>query len=784
MHISATSEGANRLLPQFDQREIGHSQGIFGLARFVMRRMNWIIGSILVCELLAIFVTIRTKPVYESTATIELNQGGGSMDLGVDALLSQQLSGGAASLEVDQQTEIAILRDDSLALAVIEHLGLASQPPFARKDEEHPTTGSSLEQSSATRTRLLQIFKDNLNVTPIRGTRLIQIAYQSHSPMQAAQIANAIVDNYRDQYLQSHYEATSEASDWLAKQLLELKSNVEESEKKLTTFEKETGILSMNFSPSGSTDGAETGQIHSVVIEKLDALNSELTASEANRIEKEAIYRLVKSNNQDVILGLGNDPLAVQSNSMVLTEGGGLSNLERLRQQQNELKISLAQAATIYGAKNRHLKELQTQMLALDEQVQQEMRQLVQRAQADYQLAKETEDALRQQFVQQQEAASKLNEKTVQFSVLSQEAYSSKKLYEDLYTKLQEANISAGIKATNITIIDPARPQSIPVLPKRGYNLSLGLLVGVFLGFVTGYAAEGLDRTVSNPLDVEEITGAPVIGVIPNFGSKNPSYGARLATEARKLKGKGTINEQEESEFPRSVWLLDHPESAGAEAVRALRTSILLSRAGSGSKCIVVTSCSPGEGKTTITLNLAVALAQHGAHVIVIEADMRRPGMRRLATLPKEIGLSNVLTGSCTTEKAIHRELFVPNLDILPAGPRPPLPADILGSPAFDELLKDLRSHYGIVLIDSPPALLVTDAVLISLQADAVIWVAQSEVVSRPQLSRANRLIERNRMPVIGFVMNRMRKGIGRYEYGYQYDFDHTYYGEDISNGA
>ena len=208
------------------------------------------------------------------------------------------------------------------------------------------------------------------------------------------------------------------------------------------------------------------GQIHSVVIQKLDALNAELTVAEANRIEKEAIYRLANTGSADVILGLGNDPLAAQSNSMVLTQGGGLSNLQQLRQQQSQLKINLADAATTYGANNRHLKEIQTQIRALDEQIQEELQQIIKRAQVDFQLAQQTEGEIRRQFDQQQAAASKLNEKTVQFAVLSQEAFSRKKLYEDLYTKLQEANVSAGIKATNITIVDPARSQSIPIRPK------------------------------------------------------------------------------------------------------------------------------------------------------------------------------------------------------------------------------------------------------------------------------------------------------------------------------
>ena len=789
-NYEAFSEG-RRGLPQLVGQQTSHFMGVHGLMQLVRRRLRWIIGSVVVCTLFSIIITALTRPVYDATATIELNKAGGSsLDLGLGDVLSQQLSAGGDSLLTDQQTETAILQGDSLALAVIQRLGLGSQPPFAstgREDKEGSAEkGLPLEEAPRTRTRLLRIFKASLKTNPIRGTRLIQVTYESPDPKRAAQIANALIESYKNQYLQSHYNATSEASEWLTKQLSDLKANVEDSEKKLTDFEKESGIISLDLMPTGSGSESTGGsQVHSVVIQKLDALNAELTTAEANRIEKEAIYRLVQAGNEDVVVGLGNNPLAVQSNSMVLTQGGGLSNLQQLRQQQNELKINLADASAIYGPNNRHLQDMQTQLRALNEQIHQELQEITKRAQADFQLAQQTEDEIRRRFDEQQTAASKLNEKTVQFAVLSQEAFSRKKLYEDLYTKLQEANVSAGLKATNITIIDPARSQFVPVRPKRGSNLGLGMLFGIFFGFAAAYAADSFDRTVSDPMGVEEITGRPVIGVIPDFMEKGRSYGTQLAYGARRLKERHKAV-TEEPPAPMSVWMLDHPESAAAEAFRALRTSILLSRAGGESKIILFTSCSPGEGKTTVATNMAVALAQQNKRVILIEADMRRPKIQQRMNVANEVGLSNVLAGSCRSDETIQRGVYVPALDVLPAGPRPPLPADILASPIFEELLKQLSSRYDMVLIDSPPALLVTDAVSISSKADAVVWVAQAGVVTRPQLARATRLIERHGMPVIGFVVNRLRSrdaGYG-YGYGYGYEYSGSYYGEENPHDA
>lgn len=785
---AAIGEKRSGLLQPHDVQQFAQLHGLHGLVRVASRRRFWIIGSIVLCMVLALIVTAMTKPVYESTATIELNKSsGGSLDVGIAEILSQQMGSDVDSLLVDQQTETAILQGDSLALEVIQRLGLASRPPFrsnnAKTDDKSSGQAAS-EDSPETRSRLLGVFKSGLKVNPIRGTRLIQVAYDSQDPRQAAQIANAIIESYKNQYLQSHYNATSEASDWLTRQLAELKTNVEESEKRLTDFEKETGIISLNLMPTGTGNesGGGGGQIHSVVIEKLDALNSELTAAEANRIEKEAIYHLVQTGSGDVIVGLENDPLAVQSKSMVLTQGGGVSNLQQLEQQENELKVNIAQASTTFGANNRHLKEMETQLHALQEQIHLEVQRIAQRAQADFQLAQQTESEIRQQFDQQQAAASSLNEKTVQFAVLSQEAYSRKKLYEDLFTKLQEANVSAGLKATNITIVDPARPQSRPVRPRRLTNLAMGMFLGVFFGFSAAFAAESLDRTVSDPVEVEEITGRPVIGVVPSFEGKGQTYGARLAYEARRLKEEPKTPAGENSGL-NPVWMMEHPASAAAESFRVLRTSIMLSRGGGGPKVILVTSCIPGEGKTTVTSNLAVAFAQHSKRVIIVEADMRRPKLKRKMDFPGEIGLSNVLTGSASSEEAILRSLYVPTLDVLPAGPRPPMPSEILGSPAFDELLEQLRSRYDVIFIDSPPALLVTDAVSISSKADAVIWVSQAGVVTRPLLARATHIIERNQMPVIGFVVNRLTRILGGYEYGYEYEVYNTY-GEEGTRDA
>jgi len=468
----------------------------------------------------------------------------------------------------------------------------------------------------------------------------------------------------------------------------------------------------------------------------------------------------------------------MQSGSALLTEGGGLSNLQLLRQQQGQLKLQLAQESNSFGPNNRHLKDIEVQIHSLDEQMVQELEQIKKRAEADYRLAKQTEDGIRQQFDQQQLAAAKLNETAIQFALLSEEAFSHKRLYEDLYTKLQEANVSAGIQATNITVVDPARPQSQIIRPKPVQYIVLGGLFGLFVGLAAAYTADGFDQTVSSPDEVEDITGKPVIGIIPERRSVlKASLGGTNVPIVRRKK------QENESSDSSPIWMVSDPDSSAAEALRALRTSIMLSRAGGGLKVILVTSCIPDEGKTTVTMNLAAAFVRDNKRVAVVEADMRRPKLGKMFGVLNESGLSNVLTGTATWDEATVRDVELPNLDILPAGPHPPNSSELLGSAAFGELIDQLRANYDLVFVDSPPALLVTDPVLISTKVDAVIWVSRVGVVTRSQLGRAGNIIERNGLPVIGFVVNRMRRRLAGYGYGYEYEYYGSYYGEKDSNG-
>ncbi len=749
-------------------------QSFHTVLRVLLRRRWWLIGAILACVALATVFNLVKTPIYEATATIELNRDNGVGNFGLEDMMGQNVGSIGPALETDLKTETSILKGDSLAIDVIHQLKLASQPPFLAKHRKGDKPLPAWEGDPAQRGRLIGIFEKRLLVSPVVGTRLIQATFRSEDPAQAAEIANALIQSYKVQYLQSRYDATSEASQWLGNQLNNLKSNVEDSEKRLTEFENASGMLSLQGDGSTADERNPGGGVvvSSPVMLKLEMLNSELTAAETNRIEKEAIYRLAKSGDTESLLALANNPPGQVSSGEVSAAmpgpSGGLGTLQYLQQKKLELKDELAQALNTYGPNNRHLKDLELQFNTVEGQISQELQNLVKRAQIDLQLAQQTEDQIRQEFEQQQKEVSKLNEKTVQLALLSQEANSSRKLYEDLYTRLQEADVSAGVKATNITMVDPARPEAVPVSPRWTRNLELGVLLGALLGIGLAYLVENIKRTVVSQTDVEELTGASVLAIIPLFRSS--SHNSRRPAE----KSGGAASNGVTTD-PRLL-ILKHPGSAEAEAIRSLRTSLMLSRPNGGPRVLLITSCIPGEGKSTVTANLAMSFAQHNKKVIIVEADMRRPSMLHVLDVPNNAGLSSVLAGVSTFEDTVIRSVQVKGLDVLPAGPPPPLPSELLGSRAFDELLDMLRTNYDMVIIDSPPALMLTDAVVIAPKSDGVIWVVRAGVVTRSLLVRAMQVIQRTRMPVIGFLLNGITRSLDPYGYSYEYGYGYNAY--------
>jgi capsular exopolysaccharide synthesis family protein len=359
----------------------------------------------------------------------------------------------------------------------------------------------------------------------------------------------------------------------------------------------------------------------------------------------------------------------------------------------------------------------------------------------------------------------KVNERAIKYAMLKNEAEANQDLYSNLLAKLKEAGISAGLKSSNIHVVDQARVLDSPTRPNRRLNIAFGFIGGILGGVMLALVIEKLDNTVHTPDDVTECTGFPSLALFPLEGSTN---GKGLLSpwheRALKLLGNGSKTDQPSS----TVRLfLEKPHSPEAEAVQNLYTSIMLSRPSKPPRVILVASASPSEGKTTVSVNLATVLARHG-RTCLTETDLRKPAVGPVFGLNHREGLSNVLTGSVPLETAMTPVADAPNLVLLLAGPTPPNPAELLASDAMRELVLSLRQQFEYVVLDSPPIIPFADARSLSALADGVIVVGRCGRTTRQAIVRTTEVLDSAHAHILGFVINGVNLSSPDYCY-YQY---------------
>jgi capsular exopolysaccharide synthesis family protein len=485
-----------------------------------------------------------------------------------------------------------------------------------------------------------------------------------------------------------------------------------------------------------------------IVTAKLEQLNRDFTTAQTERIQKEATYNLVKTGDASLVV-------RAEPNSL----------LQQLKQQQAGLQVQLAQLTTQFGPSYPAVRQLQNQLHQLDSSIETEINAMQQRVNNEYRQATARESMLRAALEQQKKDANELSEKGIQYSLLKRDADSNRQLYEGIQQRMKEASVAAGLRSNNITVVDYAPVAASPVVPNVPLNILLGALFGAIGGVVLAFLIENLDNTVRTPEHVELASQLPTLGIVPRIDSA-------LAGSSRRNSGKlFDIRNTLRHERPGAAVALaaiKQPKSGVAEAYRAVRTSVLLGRAGAAPKTILITSALPKEGKSTSSANIAAVLAQRGGRVIIIDADLRRPSLHHIFSVTNHVGLSNVLAGGTGFADAITHSDSVPNLDIMTAGPLSPQPSELLSSSAMVELLKKCAAEYDHVVVDSPPLLSVTDAGILSAWADAVVLVVRSGKTTKHQLKQSSVLMRQLGAPVMGVLVNAVdMEGSDRYYYGY-----------------
>jgi capsular exopolysaccharide synthesis family protein len=551
---------------------------------------------------------------------------------------------------------------------------------------------------------------------------VVEIRFRNSDPGLATATANSIIDEYMQRNFHVRVDGTTQVSQWLSRQMDEVRASTTEAQQKLADFQRKNNLLG-------------TDESDNIVTDRLKQLNEQLTEAEADRIVKEGRYRLARSGDPELIASV------VPS-----------TTLQVLRTQEADLRAQYAQMSAKFGNGYPKVRELQSQMARLESAIKTEGGNIETRLTNEYDAAAKAEAMIRDEFEQQKGQAYKLNENVAQYAILKHEVESGQQLYDTLQLKLKEAGITSGLASSYVGIVDRAQIPDKPVEPRKALYLALGLGGGLFGGLLLGLALDSFDDTVRTSEELESVTALPELSSIPF-----------LAALSRKpTKGTGLANLLAPESTPISVRERNCP---GGEAYRALCSGILLSSLDNPPKVLVVTSALPGEGKSTVSCNLATVLAQGGRRVLLVDADLRCSSIDRNLGISKEPGLSNIFKSDLT--KCPHDQPFakLPNLHVITAGFRPAGPMEILASAKMQQLVATWRTEYDHIIVDTPPMLPFADALVLSARADGVILVTRSGVSRRKALIRACEVLTRSGANVLGFVLNAVRRPEYYYEY-------------------
>jgi polysaccharide biosynthesis transport protein len=685
-------------------------------ALITLRKRRWIVVAGLVMGLAyGLYQALNQPKIYEAFGRIQVRSGS-SNEYRVSAVPGY--SGDSASR---MQTEVAILQSDTLMLTVARDMNLCNDPVFLQATG--PVPHSSLDDPKVRQSTVHRL-QSNLHIVLVAKTDIIRISYDSDNPKLATDIVNKVTSAYIQRSYQTRFDSTQRVSAWLSGQLEDLKQQVQTSQEQMMDLQRRLGIL--GFDPNRN-------QISS----SLEDLSKASNEAHLNRIIAESRYRMLS----------GMDPNTIEG-SIELTPGTAPGELNSLRAQIAGARANYAQMESTLGLNHPQAKALKAQIDELAREIDVEQNRLLLQAKQNYLVARTNEEQTSAALEAQKSAAYKLRDDLVEYTLRQREFESSRSLYEGLLQRLRTAGVQAGLESLEIDIVDPAMMPAEPMLRPRSRIVFTMALFGLIGGIVVAFLMESLDTGLRRVAEIESVTELPSLAIIPRSRRSLSDQDATLSIAQRNIN------------------VLTQPKSQFAEAFRSLRTALLLSTAGHPPKIILFTSATMSEGKTTVATNLASVLAQGAPRVLLIDADLRRPAIHHRFGLNGKIGLTTLLTGATTLEDTVQRVAEIPNLDILPSGPIPPFPTEMLSSQPMHDLLERCSNIYSHVVIDSPPILSVTDGVILSRLVDAVVLVIRHGKSSKHVVRRTRDLLLRAAAPVTGIVLNAVDLNSPEY-YGY-----------------
>ncbi len=706
-------------------RPAGDGLSLSDMWRIIYKR-KWIILALvaLFTGMGIIYSSTRVR-LYEGTAMVDLNPS--STNMGLSDLIEQSLS----SEDVRLPTEIARMQSNIVVFGTIKRLAQEHKGPFPHAFDNLPANAGMNAFPAPVVEGMIGGVRGSLQIGQVPGTDIVSITYRDPNPEVARDMANAIVDVYLDRNLEDHMQGTGRVTDWLSTEMEDLRKQADQAQNRLAQYQREHNIIG----------GPQTD---SLVVDRLRTENGQIATAQAERIMREAQLRIIASNDPDLIASAVPSP-----------------TLGALRGELLQLQAQYDLLSTKFGIGYPRVRELKSQIAALQTQVDAEMKNVQRRIRDQYDTAGKTLQLLQGQLNTEMQSAYQLNQSAAQYALLRQDAESSRQLYDQLQLKLKESKLASGLNTASVTVIDEAMLPLGPVTPNTRMNVTVSAALGLMLGLIIAFILDSMDDTLRTTDDVESFSGLLSIGAIPHF---------QMA--ARSKTGEG-------AEVPERQRLisLTAPGSPAAEAYRALRSSILLSAIDNPLRTIVVTSAFMSEGKSTLSANIAVMLAQRGERVLIVDADLRRSTLHLLFGMDRPPqGLTNLLSRQSDESVYLHPLPELPELTYLPAGAVPPNPAELLASHRMAEIMRQWAGEYDRVIIDTAPILAVSDSLAPAARADSVLLVVRAGVTRKKALLRTRELLRRVNAHLLGAVVNDvdLRKESyynysGPYTYGYGY---------------
>ena len=688
----------------------------------ILLKRRWLVLGILASILaLTLLVTLLTPPIYRATSTLQIDR---------EAMQIVQVEGmnapEAANSGDFYQTQYELLQSRALAERVVDTLNLANAKALdnlanhswfdriresLRPQTRQEAEDAAEEEAAATEGRealrdAVQVVQAGLSIEPVRNSRLVKVHFDSGNPQFSARVANALSEGFIAQQLERRFDASSYAKKYLEDRLRQLKSRLESSERELVAFAQKENIVN-------------TGEGQSLASQNLSELNAQLATAQADRIRAQARWSEASSG--------GALPSDMLSASIIRT----------LQQQRADLQGQYQQQSQVFGPDYPAMKQLQSQIASLDQEIRKEMGSIRASVKAEYDAAMAQENLLTGKIAALRDQSLDVDSRSITYNILKREVDTNRQLYDAMLQRYKEIGIAGGVSTNNVAIVDRALPPQGRFKPNLPLNLAIGLLLGAMLGVLTAFVLEFIDQTLKTPQDVEQKLRLSVLGIIPRL--KKQEVPAQALRDLR---------------------------SAFSEAYRSVRTALQFSTDSGVPKVLLVTSAGPSEGKSTTAWSLARNFAQLGKRVLLIDGDLRNPSLHKVSEVRCETGLSNLLSGAANINEAVQ-DTDDPRLKVILAGPLPPNPAELLAGSKLISLLTVAAESYDQVIIDGPPVLGIADAPILANAAAGTLLVVEAGKtrIQTAQIAVKRLLVARAR--IIGVVLSKYTAQTHGYGYGY-----------------